>query len=279
MSQAHEVIIRPARGFEFPNLAELWRQRHVLLVLVWRNVARRYRQTLLGPLWFIIGPLVRMVVISLVLGRLAGMPSEGIPYPVFTYTALLPWELFQRGVTRSSAAFVTYQGIISKVYFPRLLVPAAEVLTAFVDFLLSFGILLAMILFYRIPLTPQILLLPAFLAMAMILALCLGLLMASWEARFRDVSNIMGLVLQFWFYGTPVAYSATVLDGKLPPALQFLFHLNPMNLIVEGCRWSLLDKGRPPDLWMAGTAAALVLLLAASSVLFLRTEHSIVDLV
>lgn len=273
------ATIRPARGLVLPDLQELWLHRHVLSALVWRNVARRYRQTLLGPIWFIISPLIRMLLFSLVLGRIAGLPSDGVPYPLFTYTALLPWELFANGVTRGAACFVTYQNIISKIYFPRLIVPTAEVLTALVDFCLSFAILLAMALLYGFPLTTKLLILPLLLGLTMALALGVGLLLASLQARYRDVSNILSYAIQFWFYGTPVAYSASVVQDRLPEWLLFLYRINPMNGVVEGFRWALLDTGRAPDLTLALSGAAILVFLIISSMVFLRTEHSIVDLV
>jgi lipopolysaccharide transport system permease protein len=273
------VRIRPITGFVLPDLKELWQYRHVLSALVWRNVARRYRQTLLGPIWFIISPLVRMVLFSLVLGKLAGLPSEGVPYPIFTYTALLPWELFASGISRSTSCFVTYQHIISKLYFPRLLVPMAEVLTALVDFALSFVILLAMVLIYGYPLTIHLLVIPLLLLLTMGLALSVGLLTAALQARYRDVSKFVSYIVQFWFYGTPVAYSATLVEGKLPEALKWLYMLNPMNGVVEGFRWAVLGTGRPPDLALLVSAGFILVMLVIASVVFLRTEHSIVDLV
>ncbi len=273
------VVIRPAHGFDLPDLRELWLHRHVVSALVWRNVARRYRQTLLGPIWFIVSPLIRMLLFSLVLGRLAGLPSDGVPYPIFTYTALLPWELLASGVSRSTACLVTYQHIISKIYFPRLIVPVAEVLTALVDFCLSFAILLVMVLLYDFPLTARLLVLPLLLGMTMALALSVGLFLAALQARYRDVSNILGYAMQFWFYGTPVAYSASVVNDRVPDALAVLYRFNPMNGVVEGFRWALLDTGRAPDLTLAVSGGIIVLLLLVSTVVFLRTEHSIVDLV
>jgi lipopolysaccharide transport system permease protein len=276
---ARRVIVRPARGFALPDLQELWLHRHVLSALVWRNVTRRYRQTLLGPIWFIISPLIRMILFSLVLGRLAGLPSDGVPYPVFTYTALLPWELLASGVSRSTACFVTYQHIISKIYFPRLIVPMAEVLTALVDFCLSFGILLVMTILYGFPLTPKLFVLPLLLGLTMALALSVGLLLAALQARYRDVSNFLSYAMQFWFYGTPVAYSAAIVKDRVPDFVMLLYRLNPMNGVVEGFRWALLDTGRAPDLTLAVSALMILLFLVMSSVVFLRTEHSIVDLV
>jgi homopolymeric O-antigen transport system permease protein len=276
---APPVVIRPARRLELPDLPEMWHQRHVLRVLVWRNVTRRYRQTLLGPIWFILSPLIRMILFSLVLGKLAGLPSDGVPYPIFTYTALLPWELFASGITRSTSCLVTYQSIISKVYFPRLFLPLAEVLTALIDFALSFGILLGMALFYGFPLSPRLVVLPLLLAMAMVLALAVGLLFSALQARFRDVANIIRYLVQFWFYATPVAYSASLVVERLPDPLVWMYRLNPMYGIVEGFRWALLGTGDAPSVAMLASAGAILLFLMVSSMVFLRTEHSIVDLV
>lgn len=272
-------IIRAPRRVELPDLGELWRYRHVFGALVWRNVARRYRQTVLGPIWFVMSPLFRMVIFSFVLGSLAGLPSDGVPYPLFTYAALLPWELFANGVSRSTASFVTYQHIISKIYFPRLIVPAAEVLTALVDFLLSFVVLLVMAAFYGYFPTVRMLALPLLLLLAMALALSVGLFLAALNARYRDVSKFVNYGLQFWFYGTPVAYSASVVTDKVPESLRLLFHLNPMNGVVEGFRWALLDTGRAPDTALLTSAGVTAVLLVIASIVFVRTEHSIVDLI
>lgn len=274
-----EACIRPSPGWEVPDFAELWGHRHVLFVLVWRNVTRRYRQTLLGPIWFIISPLVRIVLYSLVLGRLAGLPSEGVPYPIFSYTALLPWEMFASGVHRSTGCFVAYEHIITKVYFPRLIVPTAEVLTALVDFLLSFVILVAMAAFFGFYPNVKWLVLPFLLLMAMGLSLSVGFFFAALQVRYRDVANFMRYGVTFWFYATPVAYSSTVLEGKAPEALRTLYAYNPMNGIVEGFRWAMIGAGRAPDLTLGATALAIAGLLFFSSMVFLKTEHSIVDLV
>jgi lipopolysaccharide transport system permease protein len=277
-SGARPVVITPPQRLVFPDLVDLWRHRNVFWILVWRNVTRRYRQTLLGPLWFVVNPLVRMVLFSLVLGRVAGLPSEGVPYPIFTYTALLPWQLFASGVTRSTGCLVSYHGIISKVYFPRLILPAAEVMTALADFLLSFGILLGMMWFYDFSLSPKILTLPLFLGLAMTMALGVGLVMGPLQAHYRDTSNFVTYIVQFWFYGTPVAYASSVLLDRVPSWVSTLYVLNPMNGVVEGFRWALLDTGRAPDatFWMSCVFALVV--LSIGSLIFLRAEQSIVDL-
>lgn len=273
------VYIRPAGRFAWPNLIELWQHRQVLNALVWRNVARRYRQTLLGPVWFVISPLMRMIVFSLILGKLAGLPSDGVPYPIFTYTALLPWEMFVAGINRGTSCLVTYQSIISKLYFPRLIVPLAEVCTALIDFFLSFGILVIMMLGYGFPLTTRLFFLPVYLAIALVLSLGIGLFLATLFARFRDVSNMTRYGIQIWFYGTPVAYSAKVLGDNVPGFLRTLYDLNPMLVVVEGFRWAVIGTGIAPDASLLWTGLGVTVFAILGALFFLRTEHSIVDLI
>jgi lipopolysaccharide transport system permease protein len=273
------VVIVPAGGWVGIDIRELWQYRHLFPIMLWRNVMRRYRQTLLGPLWFILGPLVRMVVFAFVLGHLAGLPSEGIPYPLFTYAALLPWELFSTGVGRSTSSLLTYIHIIAKVYFPRLILPTSEVLSGIVDFAFSFLILLAMMFGYGYGLSVRILILPLLLLVTMALSLAVGLLFAVVQVRYRDVGSFVGWLIQFWFYATPVAYSTDVLRTRLPESLLYLYRLNPMNGVVEGFRWALFGTGRPPDLSLIVASGITLLLLFFSALVFCRTEHSIVDMV
>lgn len=273
------VVVRPPARLPLPDLRELWGKRAVLWVLIWRNVTQRYRQTFLGPVWFIINPLMRMAVFSVLLGNLAGLPSEGVPYPLFTYAALLPWELFATGVDRGMGCLVSYHHIISKVYFPRLVLPTAEVLTALVDFALSFGILLLMMLAYGFHITPRVFFLPVFLIFSMVMALGVGLILGPLHAHFRDTSNAVRYLVQFWFYGTPVAYTASLVTDRVPNWVGWLYQFNPMNAVVEGSRWALLGTGRPPDLMMLWSALLAFVVLAAGILVFLRAEQSVVDLV
>ncbi|MBT8397594.1 MAG: ABC transporter permease [Gemmatimonadetes bacterium] len=279
LSATSTVVVRPPARFPVPEIGELWANRAVLWVLVWRNVTQRYRQTLLGPTWFIINPLMRMAVFSVLLGNLAGLPSDGVPYPLFTYAALLPWELFATGVERGMKCLVSYHHIISKVYFPRLLLPTAEVLTALVDFSLSFGILLLMMLAYGFDFAPRIFLLPIFLSWGMIMALGVGLMMGPVHAHFRDAGNAAQYLVQFWFYGTPVAYSASLVTDRIPGWAVWLYQFNPLNAVVEGCRWALLGTGRAPDVMMIWSLLFSLLVLAIGTLVFLRAEQSVVDLV
>ena len=272
-------IIGPSGKWESIGLRELWEYRHVFSVFLWRNIMRRYRQTLLGPLWFVLAPLLRMGVFSLALGAIAGLPSEGIPYPIFIYAALLPWELFATAINRSSNGLVEYEHIISRVYFPRLLVPLTEVGTALVDFSMSFGILLAMTLYYGFPFSFRLLVLPFLILLSLALSLAIGLFIAPLQARYRDISNFMSYAVQLWFFATPVAYSATVLSNRLPPQLSQLYLLNPMNGVVEGFRWALLGTGRAPDLSLLAVSCVVCLFLFGGALLFRRMEHSMMDVI
>ncbi len=274
------IVIEPATFWQALDLRELFHSRHVLWVLLWRNVKMRYRQTALGPFWFVLVPFLRMVLFSVILGGVAGLPTDGgVPYPIFVYSALLPWQLFDDGVTRSTECFVRYQGMITRIYFPRLLLPLAEIGTALIDFTLSFGILIALVLWYDFPLTSRILALPFLLAMTMALSTVVGLLLAALYARFRDVSYFRGYFIKLWFYGTPVVYSASLLQDKIPKQLLWLYELNPMNGVIEGFRWALVGSGRAPDLRLGVTALVIGILVAVSAMVFRRTEHSIADLV
>lgn len=273
-------VLRPASRWEVVDLRELWTGRHVFWAFLWRNIFRRHRQTLLGPLWFVITPLTKMLLFSLALGKIARLPSEGIPYPLFTFTALLPWELFSTGVVRSSESLVTYEHIITKVYFPRVIIPASEVFGGLVDFAVSFVLLLGMTLAYGFPLTPRLLFIPGFVALATLLSLGMGLLFSGLHARYRDTSRMLQYVVQFLLYATPVAYSQTVVAKRLPEWLMTVYRLNPMYQVVEGCRWAVLSTGNTPDLHMllAATVVVLVILCIGAAV-FANTEHSIVDMI
>jgi homopolymeric O-antigen transport system permease protein len=271
-------VIRPAATWEGVGLSELWEYRHVFSVFLWRNVMRRYRQTLLGPLWFVLSPLLRMGVFT-ALGSIAGLPSDGVPYSVFTYAALLPWELFATGINRSGNGLVEYEHILSRVYFPRLLLPLTEVTTALVDFAISFGILLAMSTYYGFAFSSRLLVLPLLIVLTMALSLAVGLFIAPLQARYRDTSNLMSYVVQFWFFGTPVAYSASILTNRLPAGLSQLYRLNPMNGVVEGFRWALLGTGRAPDSALVATSFIVFVVLFVGAIVFRKTEHSIVDVI
>lgn len=272
------IVIAPQQGWESLELGELWRHRHVLYALMRRDLAVRYRQTLLGPLWFVIAPLGRMGVFSLVFGKIADLPSEGVPYPLFTYAALLPWELFAAAVQRGTNSLVKYQAIVPKVYFPRLLIPLSEALSALIDFGCSLVLLLALLWFYGVGLNERLVFLPLLMLPAFTCALAVGLLFSALQVRYRDAVQFIGYFLQAWSFATPIAYSATLAAKNLPAWAWQLYQLNPMFGVVEGFRWIFLGAGRPPDWTMVVVGVGIVIALAASALVFQRTQHLVVDL-
>jgi lipopolysaccharide transport system permease protein len=274
------LVLRPASRWEVVDVRELSGSWHVFWAFLWRNIFRRNRQTLLGPLWFVITPLAKMLLFTLALGKIARLPSEGIPYPLFTFAALLPWEFFSTGVMRSSESLVTYEHIITKVYFPRIIIPASEVFGGLLDFAVSLLLLLGMTLAYGFPLTPRLLAIPVFVVLALLLSLAMGLLFSGLHARYRDTSRFLVYLIQFLLYATPVAYSQTVISRRLPGWMLTLYQLNPMYQVVEGMRWSVLSTAHAPDLRMLGIVTLLVLVfLAIGAAVFANTEHSIVDMI
>jgi lipopolysaccharide transport system permease protein len=228
---------------------------------------------MIGMWWMILQPLITMMIFTLVFGKLARLPSEGIPYPIFTYVALLPWQFFARCTSESTSCLIRQQQVISKVYFPRLLIPTASLLSALVDFLASLVVLAGLMAFYRVVPGWQVLMLPVFLFVAGTTALGIGLLLAGLAVRYRDVSIMLGFGLTIMQYLTPVAYSATL----VPDAWRTLYRLNPMTVVVNGFRWSLLGTASPPD-WTLGVAIAMAMvLLVAGAFCFSRAEQTIVD--
>jgi len=247
-------LIRPASSWSSIGLKELWEYRELLYFLVWRDVKVRYKQTALGAAWAIIQPLMMMVVFSLFFGYLARVPSDGIPYPIFTFCALLPWQLFAHALTESSNSLVANERLITKVYFPRLVVPIAAVLGGMVDFAVAFAILLVMMLYYGIVPTWALVTLPPFILLAIMTALGVGLWLSALNVQYRDVRYTIGFLIQFWLFATPVAYSSSIVPERWRP----LYGLNPMAGVVEGFRWALLGKPEPPGALLAVSVAVVI---------------------
>lgn len=268
------IIIEHKRGWKRLNLHELWQYRDLIRVLVFREVQGRYRQMAFGPLWIILTPLFNMIVFTLVFGKLARLPSDGIPYPIFSYTALLPWAFFSTALSGTASSFVKDMSLISKVYFPRLAIPIARVLGALVDFLASFGVLLIMVLGFRITPTWGVLVLPFFLVLAACTALAIGLWLAALAVKFRDVTLGLGYGIQAWMYLSPVVYPTSL----IPEQLRFWYQLNPMTVVLDGFRWGLLGT-RPPDWLSLVISCTLVFVLLIGGLYFFhRIETTIVDL-
>jgi lipopolysaccharide transport system permease protein len=268
------LIIESQDRWEGLHLADLWRYRELLYFLTWRDIKVRYKQTLLGAAWAILQPVLTMIVFSIIFGQLAQLPSEGIPYPIFTYTALLPWQLFAFALANSSNSLVGNQNLVSKVYFPRLVIPIAAVLPGLVDFCIAFVVLAGMMLFYQVPVTPRIVWLPLLLLLAVATALAVGIWLSALNVEYRDVRYVVPFLTLFWQYATPIAYSSTL----IPDRWRLLYGLNPVTGVVEGFRWALLGKGTTGDLiWIS--AAIVCLLLFTGMAYFKRMEASFADVI
>ncbi|MDQ3819836.1 MAG: ABC transporter permease [Acidobacteriota bacterium] len=263
------LIIRPPCGWVSIGLRELWEYRELLYFLTWRDIKVRYKQTVLGVAWAIIQPFFMMVVFSLFFGYLARVPSDGIPYPIFTYCALLPWQLFAHALSESSNSLVANEKLITKVYFPRLVVPLSAVLGGLVDFAIAFIILLGMMAYYHIVPTAMVFTLPLFILLAILTALAVGLWLSALNVQYRDVRYTITFVTQFWLFATPVAYSSSL----VPERWRWLYGLNPMAGVVEGFRWALLGKtdGLGPMLHVS--ISVVLLLLVGGLYYFRRMEH------
>lgn len=268
-------FIRPDEGAASLGLREIWAYRELLYFLVWRDIKVRYKQTVLGAAWAIIQPFLMMVVFSLFFGRLAQVPSDGIPYPVFVYCALLPWQLFAHALSESSNSLVANERLITKVYFPRLVVPISSVLGGLVDFAIAFVILILMMAFYGIRPTWAIVTLPVFILLAMATALGVGLWLSALNVKYRDVRYTLGFLVQFWLLATPVAYSSSL----IPARWRALYGLNPMAGVVEGFRWALLGKSEGPGALLAVSVVVVCMLLVGGLYYFRRMESEFADVI
>jgi len=267
--------ISPPSRWTSLEFRELWEYRELLYFLIWRDVKVRYKQTALGAAWAVIQPFFMMVVFSLFFGRLAKVPSDGIPYPVFTFCALLPWQLFANALTESSNSLVGNQNLITKVYFPRLVVPISAVLGGLVDFVIAFMILLGMMLYYGIVPGWAIVTLPGFILLAVLTALGVGLWLSALNVQYRDVRYTIGFLVQLWLFLTPVAYPSSIVPEKWRP----LYGLNPMAGVVEGFRWALLGKSQPPGAMLWVSVAVVILILFGGLYYFRRMEQQFADIV
>jgi lipopolysaccharide transport system permease protein len=262
-------------GWTSLKLGELWEYRELLYFLVWRDIKVRYKQTALGASWAIIQPFCTMVVFSLFFGRLAGMPSDGIPYPIFAYAALVPWTFFANGVVQSANSLVGSSNLIKKVYFPRLTVPIATVLSDSLDFLLSFCVLLGMMWYFGVTPTTNMVFLPFFVLLGLSTSLGVGLWLSALNVQYRDVRYVVPFITQFWMFATPIAYPSSLLSEPW----RTIYGLNPMAGVVEGFRWALLGTGQAPGAMFAVSAAAAAVLLVAGAFYFRRMEKRFADVV
>ena len=268
------IIIRPPRKWVPIDFKELWQYHELLYFFTWRDVKVRYKQTGLGFAWAIIQPLFMMVVFSVFFGRLAGIPSEGVPYPLFNLAALLPWTIFAEGLTRSTTGMVTNANIMTKVYFPRLIMPISGVLSPLVDFAAAFSILVVMMAFYGFVPGWNLVFLPVFIIFAVITSLAVGLWLSALNVKYRDFQYTLPFIIQFWLFASPVVYPSTL----LPESIRWLYGLNPMAGVIEGFRWALL--GTTPPSALIGVSLAIVIVLLVGGVFYFRKmEQYFADIV
>lgn len=274
-SSSAVVLLRPSRGWSPLNLHELWVFRELIYFLTWRDIKVRYKQTVLGAAWAILQPLINMVVLSFIFGNLAKLSTDNIPRPIFTFTALLPWGLFSKALADAGRSMLANRSMITKVYFPRLIIPLSSVLGGLVDFVIQFAILLGMMFYYRITPTKAVWSLPFFVLLSLATAFGFGLWLSALNVLYRDVGYILPFLTQIWMLVTPVAYSAKV----VPAEYQFLFALNPMVGVVEGFRWALLGARPPDSLTLAVSIVISVVVLISGMYYFRRMERTFADMV
>jgi len=276
-TSAPTLIIQASKGWGCLALGELWDYRDLLWFHVWREVKGKYRQMALGPIWIVLQPIIQMAVFSFIFGRIAKLSSDGIPYLLMVYVAMLPWAFFSNACTASVGSLVTQMGVISKVYFPRMIIPLSTVLGGLVDFAISFIVFL--IIMFAMGYFPgwRIIFMPLYLLLAVGSALAVGLWTASLTVRFRDIRLVVQYGVQIAMYATPVAYSSAEIAKNIPQWM-WLYRLNPMFWVIEGFRWSIFGIGNPPELYMAIPVVLVILGVISGAFVFRRTERTIVDL-
>ena len=270
-----KTVIKPSRGWVPLRLRDLWEYRELLYFLTWRDIKVRYKQTVLGATWAIIQPVFTMVVFSLFFGRLAKIPSDGIPYPIFAYAALVPWTFFANGLSQSSNSLVGSAELITKVYFPRLIIPVSSILSGLIDFAIAFAVFILMALYYGIYPTTSILLLPFFLLLGLTTALGVGLWLSALNVRFRDVRYIIPFLTQFWLFATPIAYPSSLLSEPW----KTIYGINPMVGVVEGFRWVLLGTETAPGAMIYVSSLVALCLLVSGVFYFKRVEKYFTDVI
>jgi len=268
------IYIKPSTGLTALNLRDIWVYRELVFFMIWRDIKVRYKQTLLGAAWAVIQPVMTMLVFNFIFGSVAKVPTDGIPYPIFSYTALLPWGLFVTALNQASRSLTSNHNMITKVYFPRLVLPMASVLAGLVDFAIAFVIMLGMMWYFDVTPTISVLwTLPLFLLLAIITALGVALWLSAINVKYRDVNYALPFLTQFWLFITPVAYSANVISEKW----QLVYSLNPMAGVVNGFRWALLGAGNGPDLALWVSTGISVLVLVSGLFYFRNMERTFAD--
>jgi len=268
------IYIKPSKGLSALNLRDLWVYRELVYFMVWRDIKVRYKQTMFGMAWAVIQPVMTMLVFTFLFGKVAKLPTDGIPYPIFSYTALLPWGLFVNALNQGSRSLVAHNNMVTKIYFPRLILPMASVFAGIVDFAIAFVILIFLLFYYQVtPAWHLLWTLPLFLLLAVVTALGVALWLSAINVQYRDVNQALPFLTQFWLFATPVAYSSSVISEKW----QLLYSLNPMAGVVNGFRWALLGSGNGPDAALWVSVGISVLILVSGLFYFRSMERTFAD--
>jgi len=270
------LLIEPSKGWVSLKLGELWKYRELLYFLTWRDIKVRYKQTVIGAAWAILQPVLTMVVFSIFFGGLAKMPSDGVPYPIFSFAALVPWSLFVYGLGNASNSLVGSSNLIKKIYFPRLIIPISSILSGILDFALAFAVLFILMLGFGIRPTANIIWLPMLLLLVLVTSLGVGLWLSAMNVEFRDIRYVVPFLTQFWMFATPIAYPSSLIQNDV---LRTLYGLNPMTGVVEGFRWALLGTDTAPGPIILVSVAAALLLMVSGAYYFRRMEKTFADVV
>jgi lipopolysaccharide transport system permease protein len=269
------TIIEPPKGWASFDVRSLWEYRELLAFFVWRDVKVRYKQTLLGGSWAILQPFMTMVVFSIFFGNYAGVPSDGVPYPVFSYAALVPWTLFATGLSTAATSLTRGSNLLRKIYFPRIVLPLSAVASSLVDFCIAFTLLVPMAWYFGLAPSLRLVLIPAFVLLALVSALGAGLWTSALNVQFRDVRQALPFLIQIWLFITPVIYPSSAIQGRL----SWLYWLNPMAGVVDGFRWCVLGTSESPSIMLGVSCGAAVVLLVSGALYFRRTERYFADIV
>lgn len=271
----NEIVLEPPHGWFNLHLSEIWEYRELLYFLVWRDIKVRYKQTLLGAAWAILQPVTTMIVFSVIFGKLANLPSDGIPYPIFSYTALLPWQLFSKALSDASGSLVNNQQFITKIYFPRIFLPVASILSGVADFLIALVVLFGMMWYYNIQFSMNVLILPILVLFTLLTCMAVSLWLAAINVKYRDVKYILPFLVQIWLFATPVAYSSTM----IPENWRALYGLNPMAGVVEGFRWALLGQESTIESLVGVSIFTVICLFVGGLIYFQKMERTFSDII
>ena len=274
-NEAKMTLIQPTRGWMGINFPELWRYRELFYFLVWRDIKVRYKQSILGVGWAIIQPVLTVAIFTVFFGNWAGIPTDDIPQPIFYFSAILPWQLLQSGVSKAGASLVASRNLVTKVYFPRLVVPMAPIIAALLDFGIAFLILIVMMVFYGIAPTTALLALPFFLLLTIITATGVGFWLAGLNVNYRDIGHIIPFLMQIWFFVSPIVYSTSIVPEEVGP----IYQLNPMTGVIQGFRWAITGTGQPSSETLIASVAMGLVLLVSGIYYFRRMERTFADVV